>query len=154
EIAKNNGGILSTVSSINSISDNKLLELSMTRIDKVINNGVKVIEIKTGYGLCRESEFKISNCIKRLQSYYNNKILIIHTFMSAHAKPINYKTSSEYISNFVVPYLKETYPLFRYDFVDIFHEESYFSTDDVKMLFEVSKQLNIKTKIHADEFNN
>ena len=39
------------------------------------------------------------------------------------------------------------------DYVDIFHEDGYFSNQDVLELAKLAKELKIPLRSHADEFN-
>ena len=58
-IAKAGGGIISTVSATRVASENKLEEEALSRIDALIAEGVSTLEIKSGYGLDRDTELKM-----------------------------------------------------------------------------------------------
>lgn len=153
EIAQSGGGIINTMKATNEISLDELKSISIFKINEMIKFGTSVIEIKSGYGLNFDKEKEISLLINDLKKYFSPKIKIKNTFMAAHAIPKTFATSMEYIDQVVIPLLKELAPLKIIDAVDIFHEQNYFSTSDVKKLFTVSESLNIPVKIHADELN-
>src|SRR5882672_4952120 len=58
EIARAGGGIVSTVKATRAASEDDLVTATLTRLDRLIAEGITTIEIKSGYGLDRESETK------------------------------------------------------------------------------------------------
>ena len=65
-IAKEGGGILSTVEAVRGIDYSTLYEASEQRINNFLKYGTTTIEAKSGYGLDLENEVKILNIIKDL----------------------------------------------------------------------------------------
>jgi len=152
KIARSGGGILSTMQATNSQSITELIQLAQTRIDKLYSYGVKTIEIKSGYGLNFSKEYEISVAINDLKNKFAEKVLIKNTFMAAHAIPLNFSSSTEYMHQVVIPLLEKLAPLKIIDAVDIFHETGYFNRQDTEQLFNKAKELNLNFKSHADEF--
>ncbi|MBY0516093.1 MAG: imidazolonepropionase [Bacteriovoracaceae bacterium] len=152
DIAKNGGGILYTVEQTLKSSRQELFDSSVRKIEKIISYGVRALEIKSGYTLTQEGEIKTLHVIADLKKHFSKRIQIFSTFMGAHAVPSHFSSSAKYISDVVIPTLIEAHSLKLVDFVDIFHEGGYFSTDDVENLFAVAKKLGFKVKLHADEF--
>jgi imidazolonepropionase len=153
EIAKAGGGILNTMTGTNALSRNELLKLAQQRIKTIRSYGVGTIEIKSGYGLNFEKEYELSRIIHDLKNIFRPDVQIINTFMAAHAVPNGYSSSYEYMKDVVLPLLDRLGEEQILDCVDIFHEQNYFSDDDVISLFERAARWNIPVKIHADEFN-
>lgn len=153
EIAKQGGGILSTMKNTINEDYEKLFTLACERIERIYSYGVGTIEIKSGYALTYEKEKELSILIHNLKNHFCGKVQIFNTFMAAHAIPNNYSSSKEYLQSVVIPLLRELSTKNIIDAVDIFHEQGYFDTEDVNNLFSVAKELGIPTKIHADEFN-
>jgi imidazolonepropionase len=151
-IAKSGGGILATTTATNEINPNDLFNLCCERIEAINSYGIGTIEIKSGYGLNYEKEKELTLIIDKLKKKYFPKVQIFNTFLAAHAVPKDFKSSSEYIEKSVIPLLEELAPMDVIDAVDIFHEEGYFDTKDVALLFEEAKSLGLKVKSHADEF--
>lgn len=152
DIANSGGGINHTSKSTNALSEEELFNDAVKKIIKINSYGVGTIEIKSGYGLNIEKEIQLSKIINRLKKHFYPKINIINTFMAAHAVPKIYNTSSEYIKKVCIPALEEVSTLGIIDFVDIFHEEGYFNESDVETLHQSCKRLNLKMRVHADEF--
>lgn len=153
DIAKAGGGILNSMSGTNALSRSELLKLSQQRLKTIRSYGVGTIEVKSGYGLNFEKEYEISRIIHDLKNIFRPDLQIINTFMAAHAVPKEYSSSYEYMKEVVLPLLDKLGEEKILDCVDIFHEQNYFSDDDVVSLFERAKRWNIPVKMHADEFN-
>ena len=153
EIADAGGGILATMESTITASGQELFDLAVNRINDIYSYGVGTIEIKSGYGLTFESEKKMAYIIHRLKKHFKGRVQVFNTFLAAHAVPQGFKNSQTYLKKIVLPLLKELSRDDVIDFVDIFHEEGYFSYADSKVLFDKAAEYGIKVKIHADEFN-
>ena len=150
EIANNGGGILKSSRQINSISEDELFFESKNRIEKLIKYGTGSLEIKTGYGLSYDGELKMLKVIKRLKE--SLPIQIKSTFLGAHAIPKNYK-KEEYFRLVLNEMLPDFAKDELIDFVDIFCEKNYFSTEDTKILCNKASELGIASKIHVNQFN-
>ena len=150
EIANNGGGILKSSRQINSISEDELFFESKNRIEKLIKYGTGSLEIKTGYGLSYDGELKMLKVIKRLKE--SLPIQIKSTFLGAHAIPKNYK-KEEYFRLVLDEMLPDFAKDELIDFVDIFCEKNYFSTEDTRILCNKASELGIASKIHVNQFN-
>lgn len=153
EIAAAGGGIVSSMKATNELSRNDLLKLSQERVRALRAYGVGTIEIKSGYGLNFEKEYEIALIINDLKKIFQPEVQILHTYMAAHAVPKEYETSYQYMKDVVLPLLDKLHTEGLVDAVDIFHEQNYFSNDDVTSLFERANRLGIPVKMHADELN-
>lgn len=153
EIAAAGGGILNSTKGTQALSRSELLKLGQARVKAIKAYGVGTIEIKSGYGLTFEKEYELSRVIHDLKNIVRPDVQIINTFMAAHAVPKDFSSSYEYMKEVVLPLLDKLGEEQILDCVDIFHEQNYFSHDDVVSLFERAKRWNINVKIHADEFN-
>jgi imidazolonepropionase len=153
EIAQAGGGILNSTKGTLALSRNELLKLAHQRVKTIRSYGIGTIEIKSGYGLTFEKEYELSRVIHDLKNLARPDVQIINTFMAAHAVPKTFASSYDYMRDVVLPLLDKLGEEQILDCVDIFHEQNYFSNDDVVSLFERAKRWNIKVKIHADEFN-
>lgn len=153
EIAAAGGGILNSMKGTQALTRTELLKLAQQRVKAIRSYGVGTIEVKSGYGLTFEKEYEISRVIHDLKNIVRPDVQIINTFMAAHAVPKNFHSSYEYMKEVVLPLLDKLGEEQILDCVDIFHEDNYFSRDDVISLFERAKRWNINVKIHADEFN-
>ena len=150
DIAKNGGGILKSSSQINSISFEDLFQESKKRVKSLIRQGTGALEIKSGYGLSYDAELKMLEAINRLKN--SLPIEIKSTFLDDHAVTKNYK-KEEFFNLVIDKMLPEFVDKKLVDFVDIFCEENYFSSDDTKLLCKRANELDIGIKIHTNQFN-
>ncbi|MFA5419246.1 MAG: imidazolonepropionase, partial [Bacteroidales bacterium] len=86
EIAAHGGGILNTARRLKEMSEETLLEFSLTRLKEVIGYGTGAVEIKSGYGLDLEGELKMLRVIKKLKEL--SPLTIKATFLGAHSIPL------------------------------------------------------------------
>ena len=86
EIARAGGGIVSTVKATRAASEDELVAQSLPRLDALIAEGVTTIEIKSGYGLDRETEAQAC-CAPRAGSARERDVDVVTTFLGAHALP-------------------------------------------------------------------
>jgi len=70
EIAKSGGGIKKSVRQTREVSFERLFEESKERLKKFLKKGVTSIEIKSGYGLDRDTEIKQLKVIKELKKSF------------------------------------------------------------------------------------
>lgn len=152
QIAKAGGGILYTMDQTRKASDEKLYQLTKQRILSHYKQGIATIEIKSGYGLSYEHEYRLSHIIHRLKKELAPKIQIINTYMAAHACPPEYPSSQKYLYDVVYPLMEKLSQEKIIDIVDIFHEPGYFSHEEAAQFFQKAKSLGLKRKSHADEF--
>ena len=153
EIAKNGGGIVSSVEGVRTASPEELFNKALPRLDRFLSMGTTTIEAKSGYGLDIESELKSLKVINELSDAH--AIEILPTFMGAHAFPSEYKNKKEgYVSlliNKMIPHVKKQGIA---KFIDVFCEEGYFSIDQSRRILEAGKAVGLIPRIHADEFYN
>ncbi|MFC0179325.1 imidazolonepropionase [Thorsellia kenyensis] len=151
-IVKEGGGILSTVRATRESSEAELYNLSLPRLDSLMNEGVTTIEIKTGYGLDYDSELKTLKVIKELQNKHS--IDISPTFLGAHAVPNEFiHNKSAYLDLVIDKMLPDFFTARLFEAVDIFCEKIAFSLDDAKRLFEKAHSLGIPIKAHAEQLS-
>lgn len=148
DILKAGGGILSSVKSVDELSEEILFSIASIRIEQMIMNGTTTIEIKSGYGLNAELEIKILRVINELKRTLS--IDVVPTFMGAHAVPAPYKGRSDEYVNVVI---EEMLPSVKgmAEFFDVFCEEGVFSPEQSRKMLLAAKDAGFKLKIHADE---
>ncbi|MGL6108392.1 imidazolonepropionase [Romboutsia sp.] len=150
EILKQGGGILSTVKSTKTASEDELYYKAKQSLDKMLELGVTTVESKSGYGLELDTEIKQLKVANKLDK--NHPVDLVHTFLGAHAIPIEYKENHkgfiDIIVNDMMPKIKE---LGLAEFCDVFCEEGVFSIEETEYILKKSKAMGYKLKIHADE---
>ena len=84
-IARNGGGILSSVRATRAASEDELIAASLPRLDALLADGVTTLEIKSGYGLSLEHEARCLRIARRLGREL--PLTVRTTCLSAHALP-------------------------------------------------------------------
>jgi imidazolonepropionase len=150
EIARSGGGIVSTVLATRSATDETLLNDALRRLDSLIEDGVAVVEIKSGYGLTIEDELRMLRIARKLATL--RPIKIVTTWLAAHAIPPEYQSrADQYIEEVAIPGLRLGVAEGLIDAVDGFCEDIAFSPAQIERLFEEAKSLNIPVKLHAEQ---
>lgn len=152
EIAKAGGGIKSTVTATRAASEKELYHSAKKRIQMLINEGIAVLEVKSGYGLDLETELKMLRVAKQLESALPIKIK--KTFLGAHCLPKEYDNHETYIAYLCTTILPQAHAEGLVDFVDGFCESIAFSPNQLRPLFEKAKTLNIPIKLHSEQLTN
>ncbi|PID48182.1 MAG: imidazolonepropionase [Proteobacteria bacterium] len=152
QIAKNGGGIISSIKSTRESSFDEIYAQSEKRLKNLIREGVTTIEIKTGYGLDAKSEIKMLKVMEKLEKNY--PIKIEKTFLGAHAVPPEYKNDSESYINYIVDtMLDEVNNLGLATSVDAYCEHLAFSVEQTRRVFQKAKELGLRVKLHAEQFS-
>ncbi|MBP3127141.1 imidazolonepropionase [Thalassospira sp. ER-Se-21-Dark] len=153
EVARAGGGIVSTVKATREASIEELLTSALPRVDALLAEGVSVIEVKSGYGLDRETELNMLRAARKIADHRNVRIKT--TFLGAHAVPVEYKDNPDgYIDDVCIPALKAADAEELVDAVDGFCEGIAFNTDQIKRVFDVARELGIPVKLHAEQLSN
>lgn len=148
QIAAEGGGILSTVRATREASKKELLKLGQARVNQFVKQGVSFLEIKSGYGLDLDTELKMLRVAVELKGPQ-----IVTTFLGAHAKPPEFKTTKDflnYIEKTVLPVIKRKKLSSR---VDIFIESGFFEKLESKSFLIAAKKMGFSIVIHADQLS-
>src|SRR5271154_723528 len=105
EIAREDGGILSTVRATRAASEDELVRSAVKRLDVLIAEGVGTVEVKSGYGLNLDTERKSLRVARRLAK--QRDVAIRATFLGAHALPPEFADKRDayvaYVSGTMIP---------------------------------------------------
>ncbi|SZD73341.1 Imidazolonepropionase [Candidatus Ornithobacterium hominis] len=152
DIAKEGGGIWSTVLNTRKASQEELTQIIIKRADYLLKQGITTVEVKSGYGLSVESELKMLRAIKEANQY--TKQNLISTCLAAHTLPKDFDgTHQQYlesIENELFPILVEENLTKR---IDAFIEEEAFDAKATIPYFEKAKDLGFDITVHADQFS-
>ena len=151
EIANKGGGILNSSKKIQKTSEEDLYQQSAARIEEVMALGTGAVEIKSGYGLTVDSELKMLRVIQQLAGKY--PIPIKATFLGAHAFPAEYKNNKDaYVDLIIDEMLPKIAKENLAEFIDVFCEDGYFSTQQTDRILNAGKLNGLIPKIHVNQF--
>ncbi len=152
EISAAGGGILSTVRATRAASEEELYELAANRLQKLHQQGVTGVEIKSGYGLDVENELKLLRVIQRLKQ--EQEVRIHATLLAAHAIPTEWTQDR---SGYVQMLCEELIPeVARHGFaesVDAFCETIGFTLEETRQVFEAAKKHHLPVRLHAEQLS-
>lgn len=152
DILRAGGGILSTVRATRKASEEELFEKSRAFLDEMLAQGVTTAELKSGYGLDKETELKQLRVIKRLNEAH--PMDAVATYLGAHAIPEEYALrSGEYIDFIISDMLPEIKRQSLAEFCDVFLETGVFGVEESRRLLTAAREMGFGLKIHADEID-
>ncbi|MCG7488264.1 imidazolonepropionase [Vibrio sp. Of14-4] len=153
DIAKQGGGILSTVKATRNATLEELVEYALPRLDGLIRSGVTTVEVKSGYGLTLTDEIKMLRAAKALQ--HHRKVNIVTTLLAAHAIPPEYQGKAD---DYIQLICQEIIPLVAEEklasSVDVFCESIGFNLEQTEKVFIAAKQYGLDVKGHTEQLSN
>ena len=152
EIARAGGGIVSTMAATRAASEDDLYASALTRLAGLKATGVTTVEIKSGYGLDRDSELKMLRIARRIGREAGVRVRT--SYLGLHAVPPEYRTDrAAYVDLAVDDILPAAHAEGLVDAVDAYCEPIAFSTDEVARLFDKARTLGLPVKLHADQLS-
>jgi imidazolonepropionase len=152
EIAAKGGGILNSSGLLRATAQEDLYNQSEPRLLEVMEMGTGAIEIKSGYGLDKDSECKMLATARKLGQQH--PVEVVTTFLGAHAVPETFRNDPdayiEYLINEVLPEVGEKELA---DYVDIFCETGYFEVYHMERLLKEAAPHGLRPKVHVNQFN-
>jgi imidazolonepropionase len=150
EIAKQGGGILSTVRATRASEHDDLLERALATARRMLEGGVTTIEAKSGYELSHDGELgllEIGNAVgKRLP------LTVVGTALSAHVVAPEYAGKrAAYLKEVCAPVAIEAHDRGHAQYVDLFVEQGAFTPDDARWLAKATKQARLGLRLHVDQ---
>lgn len=153
EIARNGGGIVSTVRATRAASEASLFAQSAARLEPLLAEGVTAVEIKSGYGLELEAERKMLRVARQLGERY--PVTVRTTFLGAHALPPEYAGRADaYVDEVCERMLPALADEGLVDAVDVFCERIGFTLAQSERVFEAAARRNLPVKMHAEQLSN
>ncbi|MFO1306751.1 MAG: imidazolonepropionase [Burkholderiales bacterium] len=152
DIAREGGGIASTVRATRAASEDELARQSLPRLAALAAEGVTTVEIKSGYGLDTPSEAKQLRVARRLGAAAG--VDVRTTLLAAHALPPEYAGGADEYVDYVCA---DTIPAIAReglaDAVDAFCETIGFTYAQTQRVFEAARAHGLPVKLHADQLS-
>ncbi|MFN3481790.1 imidazolonepropionase [Rhabdaerophilum calidifontis] len=151
-IARAGGGILATVRATRAADEAALVASALPRLDRLLAEGVTTIEIKSGYGLDRDTEARMLRAARRLGAM--RAVAVVTSFLGAHALPPEARDDR---AGHVARLCDEILPALAaeglVDAVDGFCEGIAFTPEEIAQLFAAARRLGLPVKLHADQLS-
>ncbi|MFQ5610103.1 MAG: imidazolonepropionase, partial [Woeseiaceae bacterium] len=152
EIARQGGGILSTVRATREADIDTLYDAALVRLHQLAAGGVATVEIKSGYGLDINNELKSLAIARNLAE--SSGLSIQTTLLAAHTVPAEFKGKpDDYIAQICDELLPDVVDRQLADAVDAYCETIAFDAPQVAKLFRAAKDAGLPVKLHADQLS-
>jgi imidazolonepropionase len=152
QIARQGGGINSTVNATRAASETELLSGAMARARRLLAEGVTTFEVKSGYGLDVANEVKMLRVGEQLA--HQLPATVCRTFLGAHALPVEFKDSADaYIDHVcaeMIPLIAEQGLATA---VDVFCEGIGFTPAQCQRVFVQAKAYGLSIKAHVEQLS-
>ena len=152
EIARQGGGIRSTVRRTRAATESDLLAVAQKHASWFLRGGTTTIEAKSGYGLTVEAEMKILRVVRETEQ--TTPLRCVPTFLGAHEVP------DEFVGRtgaYVELVIDEMLPLVRLhklaSFCDVFCEPHIFDQHSAERILEAARRLGFGLRVHGDQFS-
>ena len=154
DIAREGGGILSTVRATRAAGVDELVRRSEPRLRALLQEGVTTIEIKSGYGLDFESERRMLLAARALAQRL--PVAVVTSLLAAHAAPPEFKGRED---DYIDLICREWLPRFAQehgliDMVDAYCESIAFSATQCDRLFTAAKAHGWTVRLHTEQISN
>ena len=153
EIAREGGGIVSTVRATRAASEAELIAAASPRLHALMAEGITTVEIKSGYGLTVADELKQLRAARALQK--GRPVSVTTTLLGAHALPPEFKNDPDgYISLVCDEMIPAAAAEGLADAVDAFCETIGFTAAQVERVLTTAKAHGLAVKLHAEQLSN
>ncbi|MDE1897141.1 MAG: imidazolonepropionase [Rhodospirillales bacterium] len=149
EIARAGGGILGTMRATRAARAEDLRAAAKRRMAALVAEGVTTIEVKSGYGLSPEAEYKCLEVAKSLGDAAD----ISSTFLGAHGFPPE-MARADYVRLLCEEMIPHVAAHKLADAVDGFCEGIAFSPEEIAPFFAAATRHGLRVKLHADQLSN
>jgi len=152
DIARKGGGILATVRATRAASEETLIRAAIPRLERLLDEGVTSIEIKSGYGLDLDGELKMLRAARRLGAA--SGVDVRTTLLAAHVLPPEYAgRSADYVTLICEQLIPSAAHERLADAVDAFCERIGFTAAETRRVFAAARAAGLPVKLHADQLS-
>jgi imidazolonepropionase len=152
EIAKQGGGIRSTVRRTRAATESDLLAVSQKHASWFLRGGTTTIEAKSGYGLSLDAEMKILRVVR--QTTETTSLRCVPTFLGAHEVPDEFLGRTDaYVDLVIEEMLPPVSAQKLAAFCDVFCEPHIFDQQSAARILQAARSLGLGLRLHADQFS-
>lgn len=152
DIARAGGGIQSTVRETRAATKEALYASALTRLKRLMAEGITTIEIKSGYGQELAAERRSLEVARQLGE--SVPVSVRKTFLGLHSLPPEFAAQRQrYIDEVSGPWLAALAAAGLVDAVDSFCEKIAFSVEETEQFLQAAKQLNLSAHVHAGQLS-
>lgn len=128
-------------------TDNELIDSSLLKLNRMLRYGTTTVEIKSGYGIDKETELRQLRLIKKLRELTPQTIFA--TYLGAHYYDVN-MGKNKYI-DFMI---KEVMPIIKEEnlaqFSDVWCDDGYYTAEDSFKILTAAKKYGMVPTMHTE----
>ncbi len=148
EIMAAGGGIQSTVEATRATDSSTLLDDAVQRARRMLGTGTTTVEVKSGYGLDRDTELRMLETAASITEYV--PLDVVATFLGAHVVPAEYRDDREsYVGLIIDQMLADAGKLAV--FCDVFCDEGAFTVDEARRILTAAADHGLQPRLHANQ---
>jgi imidazolonepropionase len=155
EIARQGGGILSSVKKLRAATAEDLRKRAHAALQQFAAHGTTTIEAKSGYGLDAASELKILKLHKQLAA--EQPLEIVSTFLGAHVVPEEFRKKADGAKRYIQLLEDHLLPAVAEhklaEFCDVFCERGAFGVEESKRVLQAGRQWGLAPRMHAEQLS-
>jgi imidazolonepropionase len=140
------GGIRYTVARTRAASTAALTTQALRDLDLMLQHGTTTVEIKTGYGLDRDTELRMLRVIHGLRKH---AVDVVPTYLGAHVLPAEFAERREDYVKLVI----DTLPAAKRwaEYCDVWCDTIAFTAAETERICQAATALGFRLRLHADQ---
>ena len=150
EIAKAGGGIRSTVAATRSAPEDALFAAAADRLKALMAEGVTTVEIKSGYGLDRDTELRMLRAARRLGEAF--PVTVAVTYLGGHTVPAEFADAPGAYVDLVCALTAEIAAGGLADAADVCFDPIGFDRADSERMLGAARDRGLPVKLHTGQF--
>ena len=140
-------GLEASIFSTRNSTDEELINSSLVKLNRMLKHGTTTVEIKSGYGIDKDTELRLLKLINILKEKTPQTIL--STYLGAHYFDI--KMGKEKYIDFMI---KEVMPIIKKEnlaqFCDVWCDEGYYTAEDCYQILTAGLENNMLPTLHTE----
>jgi imidazolonepropionase len=152
KIARQGGGILSTVRALRQTKPKELKRRALAALRQFAAHGTTTLEAKSGYGLDTGSELEILRLMSEL--HQEQPVDIQSTFLGAHVVPPEFRGRADAYVNFLAGELIPSVALSGLaEFCDVFCDRGAFTVAQARRILTTARACGLVPRLHAEQLS-
>lgn len=140
-------GLEASIFSTRNSTDEELINSSLVKLNRMLKHGTTTVEIKSGYGIDKDTELRLLKLINILKEKTPQTIL--STYLGAHY--FDTEMGKEKYIDFMI---KEVMPIIKKEnlaqFCDIWCDEGYYDANDCYKVLKAGLENNMLPTLHTE----
>lgn len=140
-------GLEASIHYTKNASDEELIDSSLTKLHRMLLSGTTTVEIKSGYGIDKETELRQLRLINKLKDKTPQTIL--STYLGAHYYDVEMGKEKyiDFMISEVLPIIKEEKLA---DFSDIWVDDGYYTAEDADKFLGAALDFGLVPTLHSE----